>query len=205
MSSPTDDPLFIDLGARVKTLRSKRRLSQRKLAKLSDLSPATISLIERNEISPSASTLIRLSKALRVHITALFDPDHSHPVDLHHVSVANRRYLHFASVKVEDLGAGGVENAPVVPYLLTLDPGAESGQLGMLGGQAFIYCLEGTITVTFEQQTCVLAEGDSLLFAMNKAHHWSNPSIGASRILVVMCNIVHLGDALTNYLGTPPL
>src|SRR5690349_2377644 len=122
MASEKDDAQFIDLGERIKSLRLQRRLSQRKLAKQSGMSAATISLIERNEVSPSASTLLRLSAALKVQITALFEPDGS-SIDLHYVVAGHRRYTRFASGLVEDLGAGGLVDAPVVPLLITIDAG----------------------------------------------------------------------------------
>lgn len=50
-----------DVGAQVRALRQQCGLSLRTLAELCDLSPNTISLIERGESSPSVSTLHRLA------------------------------------------------------------------------------------------------------------------------------------------------
>ena len=52
------------VGSRLRDLRKERQLSQRELADLAGLSPNAISLIERDEQSPSVATLQRLAAAL---------------------------------------------------------------------------------------------------------------------------------------------
>ena len=61
-----------DVGGHLKEMRGERGLSLRALAELCDLSPNTISLIERGVTSPSVSTLSRLATALGVPITSFF-------------------------------------------------------------------------------------------------------------------------------------
>ena len=47
----------LSLGARFAVPRKERALSQRELADLAELSPNAISLIERDQISPSVATV----------------------------------------------------------------------------------------------------------------------------------------------------
>ena len=63
----------LSLGARLRGLRKERALSQRELADLAELSPNAISLIERDEISPSVATLQRLAAALGVKMSYFFE------------------------------------------------------------------------------------------------------------------------------------
>lgn len=69
------------VGHQLRSLRNERGLSLRALAELCELSPNTISLVERGETSPSVSTLHRLATALGVPITAFF----TEPVEKTHV------------------------------------------------------------------------------------------------------------------------
>ncbi len=48
------------VGQRLRSIRAKHGLSQRKLARLSGVSNASISLIEKDKINPSLGTLVKL-------------------------------------------------------------------------------------------------------------------------------------------------
>ncbi|MGB7094027.1 MAG: helix-turn-helix domain-containing protein, partial [Anaerolineales bacterium] len=62
----------MDVGVRLRELRTERGLSMRALARLSGLSTNALSMVERGKTSPSVSTLYKLSEALEVPITAFF-------------------------------------------------------------------------------------------------------------------------------------
>ena len=61
-----------DIGANVRTFRQKARLSQESLAEKADLHPVYISQVERGTKAVSVEALWKLSKALRVPMSALF-------------------------------------------------------------------------------------------------------------------------------------
>jgi len=65
----------VSLGMRLRQLRSERNLSQRALAQLASVSTNSISLIERDEISPSVTTLQNLATALNVHMSYFFETE----------------------------------------------------------------------------------------------------------------------------------
>ena len=64
------EPAPPNVGAKVLEWRQRRGMSLRVLAAACDLSPNTISLIERGVSSPSVSTLHRLATALRAPIAS---------------------------------------------------------------------------------------------------------------------------------------
>lgn len=57
------------LGDKLRQLRSERNISQRDLARMAGLSPNSISLIERDETSPSVATLQSLAAALNIRMS----------------------------------------------------------------------------------------------------------------------------------------
>ena len=59
------------LGDKLRHLRSERNISQRDLARLAGLSPNSISLIERDETSPSVATLQSLAAVSYTHLSRL--------------------------------------------------------------------------------------------------------------------------------------
>ena len=60
------------LGANVHSFRKKAGLSQERLAEKSELHPVYISQVERREQAVSVEALWKLSRALRVSLSALF-------------------------------------------------------------------------------------------------------------------------------------
>ena len=62
----------IDIANRLKTLRDERNISQRQLAKKSNVSNAAISLIENNKTNPSLGLLKKILDAVPISISDFF-------------------------------------------------------------------------------------------------------------------------------------
>jgi DNA-binding XRE family transcriptional regulator/KaiC/GvpD/RAD55 family RecA-like ATPase len=62
----------VNLGLRLKELRSKRGLSQTELSKLVGVTPSTISQVESNLIYPSLPALMKMAEVLSVEISSFF-------------------------------------------------------------------------------------------------------------------------------------
>lgn len=62
-----------DLGKNLRTARKRRQLTQEELSALSGVNQAEISLIERGERDPRASTIRRLAAAVEMQPGRLFD------------------------------------------------------------------------------------------------------------------------------------
>jgi transcriptional regulator with XRE-family HTH domain len=175
-----------DVGPQLRALRQQRGLSLRTLAELCDLSPNTISLIERGESSPSVSTLHRLAMALGVHITAFFE-EHAEHMQVVLTRTAERSRSGSANVVLESLGTG-LEEQSLEPFLVTMKPGADSGQQIMVHtGQEMVYCLQGEVEYEVAGQPYRLATGDTLLFQARLAHRWRNPAEVPATFLMVFC------------------
>lgn len=174
-----------DVGIRIRNLRNERGLSLRALAELSELSPNTISLIERGETSPSVSTLHRLATALGVHISSFFiEPSERAQLIL---TPANERIRSGSgSVLLESLG-WGLEEQTCDPFIVTLKPGASSGRRMMVhAGTELIHCLEGELDVEVAGEGCRLGPGDTLLFRGEQPHRWRNPNHDPSVFMMMM-------------------
>jgi DNA-binding XRE family transcriptional regulator len=62
----------VDLGMRLKELRTKRGLSQTELAKLVGVTPSTISQVESNLIYPSLPALLKMAEILSIDVSSFF-------------------------------------------------------------------------------------------------------------------------------------
>jgi transcriptional regulator with XRE-family HTH domain len=173
-----------DVGFQLRALRQQRGLSLRTLAELCDLSPNTISLIERGQSSPSVSTLHRLATALSVRITTLFE-ERAEPVQAVLTRAAGRRRSGNAHVLLESLGTG-LEEQSLEPFLVTMKPGSDSGPQPIVhSGQEMVYCLQGEVEYEVAGQPYRLAAGDTLLFEARLPHRWRNPCANSATFLLV--------------------
>ena len=180
--SEQDSP---NVGLHLKQFRSERGLSLRALAELCDLSPNTISLIERGVTSPSVSTLHRLATALGVPINAFF----TEPVEKMQVLLTRageRSRSGSSSVVMESIGYG-LEQQACDPFLVTMEAGASSGdRLMMHSGHELIFCLEGELDYEIAGEHHHLRSGDALLFHADLPHRWHNPNSEPVSFLLIM-------------------
>lgn len=175
----------MDVGHRLRELRTERGLSMRALARLSGLSTNALSMIERGKTSPSVSTLYKLSEALEVPITAFFRTEPPREAIVFR-KANNRSRVEFQRGLWEGLG-GKSFLGRVEPFMLTLEGGATSGPHGLVhSGHEFVICLKGLLEYEVEDQRFTLQPGDSLLFASKLRHRWRNPDRNVASVLFVL-------------------
>ncbi len=176
----------IDVGGRLRILRSSRGLSIRALAEQSGLNVNTLSLIENGKTSPSVSTLQTLAQSLGVPISSFFE-NTSGQKKVAYQKTGKRPQVPFANCKIEDLGAGMTRTGEE-PLLVTLEPGSDSGKTPIVHtGREFVYCINGQVEYLVDETPYLLEPGDSLLFEAYLPHRWRNLSSGESRLLLVLC------------------
>lgn len=176
----------IDVGARLRMLRAGAGLSIRALAEMSGLNVNTLSLIENGKTSPSVSTLQQLAGALGVQVTEFFVTEQGDKTAVYQRHGVRPRAL-FEYGVMEDLGAG-MSRFGAEPLIVTLEANAGSGKNPIVHtGREFVYCLEGRIAYTVDDETYLLEPGDSLLFEAYLPHQWKNADARPSRVLLVLC------------------
>jgi transcriptional regulator with XRE-family HTH domain len=175
----------VDVGSRLRELRTERELTIRALAEKSGLSINTLSLIENKKTSPSISTLQQIAIALEEPITAFFET-YAPKSSIVHIKANRRPRAAFEHGTLEDLGAG-LTNRAVEPFIVRLEPFASSGPNPIVHtGFEFVFCLDGRIAYTIEDQTYLLEPGDSLLFESHLPHRWQNVEEVPSQSLLVL-------------------
>jgi transcriptional regulator with XRE-family HTH domain len=176
----------INVGRRLRLLRSERGLSIRALAEISGLNVNTLSLIENERTSPSVNTIQQLARALGVPITAFFETS-APKKEIVYQKADNRPAAVFSYGSLEDL-ASGLASDHAQPFIVTLKPKAESGPTPIVHtGQELIYCLEGRMTYIIDGKSYDLDPGDSLVFQAYLPHRWLNPGQTPARALLILC------------------
>jgi transcriptional regulator with XRE-family HTH domain len=180
------DPLSRTLAARLAAERRRRRLSLRRLAEMSGLSPTTVHQIEAGRGSPSLATLQALASTLGVPLAALFETGGPPSAAAVYLSTKKRPRARMPGGSFERLAAG-LPDQRLRGLVVTLSPGAESGEEAMTHpGQELVLALTGRCVYEVAGREYRLAPGDSLLVDSQRPHRARNPGPREARILLVL-------------------
>ncbi len=177
----------IDLGTRLKDLRTKRGFSQTELAKLVGVTPSSISQIESNLILPSLPALLKVAEVLSVEVSSFFQ-------DTQHTT--NR--VVFSSSESMDFQLSGIPKNTAIAKRLTpvdFDPKAEPFLIEIppketLPSHFFVhkgdemgYMLTGNLVIKMQKTSHTIKPGDLIYLDSEIPLQWKNPGPGTARIL----------------------
>lgn len=190
------------LGNRLKRIRSERGFSQRELAERAGISANAISLIERNENSPSVATLQSLATALGVKISYFFEEER--PGEVLFARKGQRPELISDGVCIESVG-GKLQNQEIEPFIVHLEPGAGSGrQLVIHSGHELVYCLDGAVNYHIDGEQYLVGAGDMLLFQAYLPHNWVNSSSQSATFLLLLQTPGETEDTIQRHFSSYP-
>jgi transcriptional regulator with XRE-family HTH domain len=174
----------ISVGSKLRSIREERNLSQRELAQLAGISTNAISLIERDENSPSVATLQSLAAALNVKMSYFFD-DHE-PSTVLHVKAEQRPAITSKGVRIEGLD-GKLSHQEMEPFWVSLQPHSDMGERQVVHtGHELVYCLSGKVEYLIDGNIYELEAGDFLLFEAHLPHLWRNRTDQPASFLLVL-------------------
>jgi transcriptional regulator with XRE-family HTH domain len=167
---------MLDVGGRLRRARELRGLSQRGLAVSTGIDHSTVSLIERNRISPSIGVLKRLLDGVGVSLSAFFADDE--PAGRSGFLVRREELTELANgaISLRQVGSDLSQRAlQIMHECFAAD--ADTGPLmlrheGEEGG--IVIC--GHIELTVDGESQLLTAGDAYLFESNRPHRFRNPS-----------------------------
>lgn len=194
---------LLSLGIKLRALRKERNLSQRDLAAQAGISPNAISLIERDEISPSVATLQRLAAALKVKMSYFFEDD-SPQESVIHIKADERPSLTGKGLTIAGLGRR-LREQELEPFFVALAPAAESSRQPVIhSGHEFVYCLGGTVEYEIDGTIYPLQAGDFLLFEAELPHHWRNPATEKAELLLILQSAKGSNDPVRRHFSSHP-
>lgn len=173
------------IGPKVRELRQQLGLSLQQLAQHSEVSAAAIHKVERGDMVPTITTLLKLASALRTpigHFVADAAPET--PV-ASYIPAADRTRLRSSADGMELAGiSGSPQRFHTKGALATIEPGAKgSGEL--YPGEDLLFVLTGTLAFDVAGEHYTLRRGDALQFPTDRTVHWSNPGRSEARVLWV--------------------
>jgi transcriptional regulator with XRE-family HTH domain len=180
-----------NLGDKIRTLRKKLGMTQKELAEQVGLTPSFISQLEKNLISPSLDSLLKLSEKLNTQPIYFLTDGESGPLQKMVIKPGERQDIHLPALKGTDIKlqllVSDVLNRRMEPYLLTMKEGAAIGRhfYGHKGDE-FAYVIEGELEVEIEDEKQLVRQGDSLYIESTFPSKWANTGKGDAVILWVL-------------------
>ena len=180
-----------NLGDKVRSLRKKLGMTQKELAEQVGLTPSFISQLEKNLISPSLDSLLRLSEKLDTQPIYFLTDEQSGPWQKMIIKPRERQEVHLKGAKVAEvklqLLVSDVLNRRMEPYLVSLKKGGKiNGNLFNHRGDEFAYVMEGDVEVEIQGEKQVLRQGDSIYIGSTAPSRWINTSKGETVLFWVL-------------------
>lgn len=161
------------IGKRIKALRLEKKMTLKQVAEKTDLSISFISQVERSKSSITLESLKKISEALGISPSYFFPTEKKSAKSLIRRNVSNGEEYMYSSFVYADL-SGDLPNPFFEPILVTLHPGDQKGNPFSHKGQEFVYVLEGSLTILFDEQEFELLPGDSIHMESSVPHNWFN-------------------------------
>ncbi|MDY0039336.1 MAG: helix-turn-helix domain-containing protein [Desulforhabdus sp.] len=177
----------IDLGLRIKELRTKRGLSQTDLAKLVGVTPSSISQVESNLIYPSLPGLLKIAEILAVEISSFFQEtaDVKTRVIFPAGEATDIRFTEFSEDAIHGKLLTPVDfDSKAEPFLIEIPPGkAISSHFFAHKGEEIGYLLSGKLHVKIGNTTSTLHPGDTIYLTSEMPSQWKNPETDTAKLL----------------------
>ncbi len=171
------------IGGKLQALRQRRQLSVRALAARSGISHSSISLMERDVISPSVDTLNAVLDALGTTLPSFF-------LDL---QPATPRSPFMRARDLPEVGRPdaisyrvigmGFPNRSMLMLHETYAPGSDTGEAFSHSAQEGGLVVRGEVEVTVAGETALLQTGDGYYFDSRQPHRFRNASDKPSEIV----------------------
>lgn len=181
----------IDIGLRLKNVRTIRNLSQRELARKSGVTNGLISQIEQNLTNPTISSLKRILDAIPMSLSAFFsDVDADEPrkffraEDMRELNLARLigREPKGGNVSLRQVGDSWIHSLQMLRE--RYPSGADTGEeMYTHSGEEVGIVVSGEIEVIVGEEICLLKAGDGYLFDSRIPHRFRN--IGADECVVI--------------------
>lgn len=171
----------MEIGKKIKTLRTRIGLTQEELASRCELSKGFLSQLENDLTSPSITTLTDIVEALGTNLSTFFKEEKEE-------QIVFTKDDFFIDEKVGSTIHWIVPNAQkndMEPILLELDPSGQSHDISPHEGEEFAYVLVGKIDLEMNDQIYTLSKGETFYIQGAQEHVLKNPYQQKAKVLWV--------------------
>ena len=167
-----------DVGNRLKEVRKDAGLSQRELAKRAGVTNSTISMIEKNNVSPSISSLKKVLAGIPMSLLEFFDTGKPQAASVPVIYRGDDIQLIEAKSGIEwRLYGKHFPNRKMAFMLETYPPGSDTGEelFTHEEGEEAGYIISGRLEITLNGTVHVLSANEGYYFDATLPHRFRNP------------------------------
>lgn len=170
-------------GEKIKKIRESNDWTIESLARQTDQTPEFIQKVESNEVVPSVSFLLKLSRALGVDPgTFLSDEEKAHIQDKR-AQAFTTRTRNYAYQTLTP----GAENQHLRGFMITIEAKQAHKPVAYKHeGEEFIYVMEGSLELTLDSKVNHLKAGESMHYNSEIPHKLKNIGNETTRCLVML-------------------
>ena len=171
------DQIVSAIGSKIKRLRQQQGLSLNQIAKRAGVSGMTIHKLERSEMTPTITVLMKIADAFGEKVSFFLGEENN---DFEYIQGAEftprgrgKRFRNTSRNTQVDYIAFRLKDAKLLVLLTSLKSGTKSGLKPQAHpGEEFVFCLSGEIQYEVGEKTYFLKKGDSLHFYAHFPHRW---------------------------------
>lgn len=181
----------LDIGSRLHEIRKSRELTLQEAARITGVSASAFSKIERNELSPTISTMQRIALGLEVELTSLLSGQDTTVTAYGRRSVTRKDAgsAHSTMTCNNTLLCSDIRNKRITPIITTVIARKpdDYSTWAKSDAEIFLIVLEGSLIVHSRiYEPLTLNEGDSLYYDANTEHVWTSEGSKDAKILWVL-------------------
>lgn len=169
----------MDIGQKIKELRTMRGLTQEELANRCELTKGYISQLENDLTEPSISTLEDILLSLGSSFSEFFSKEKDEKIVFTKDDYFEKEEQQH---KIKWLVVNSQKNA-MEPILVELNKDAQTAKDLPHEGEEFGYVLQGKIELIIGTDIFKCTKGESFYFVPNKTHYIKNIYEGESKVL----------------------
>ena len=177
------------IGAKIRSLRLKKKMGLVELGQHTGLSPAMLSKIERGRLFPTLPTLLRIALVFSVGLDYFFVGRREKPL----VAITRKdervmlpdRLDSESTYRFASLDYTATERRFNTYFAEFTAGGSEPPRPHSHAGVEFIFVLQGILCVHMDDDTHTLRSGDSIYFDSTRPHAYSRRTAHACSGLVV--------------------
>jgi transcriptional regulator with XRE-family HTH domain len=163
------------LGARLRTIRTSRRLSLSEVALATGISQSFLSLVENGKSDITIGRLSRLAEFYKVSFMDVIPvPETS---DAQIVRTHEQRLIHSPAEGIDIFLLTVDTKRTMMPMIVAFEPGAELAEFGRHEGEEFVHVIEGSMILEIaDMEPRTLRAGDSAYYSAERPHLFRNAS-----------------------------
>ena len=162
----------MNIGKRIKRLRTKNGLTLEELANRSELTKGFLSQVERDLTSPSITNLSNIVEALGVTLGEFFKESAS----TQKVFAQDDFFIQEEDGYTIDWIVPNAQKNQMEPILIEIEPQGKSKVIEPHEGEEFGYVIKGSVQLVLEEESLVVNKGQTFYLEGNQTHYLYNKS-----------------------------